>query len=87
MRCPKNECMIRGRCTYPTACVGTSVPKKPWTGPHPDEIDAVGTLKHPVPPERWPYGEPDAHEDCCSLKHGGLYCDCLASDASDDGES
>lgn len=82
MRCPKNECMIRGRCSYPTACVGSMRPTKQWTGPRPNEIDAVGTLKRPVPPERWPYGLPEAHEDCCNLHGGRLYCDCAASDAS-----
>lgn len=90
MRCAKNECMIRGRCSYPSVCVGTSVPKKPWTGPRPDEIDAIGQLKHPVPPERWPYGPPDWHEPCCTLRTcvGVTFCDCKASsaDVDDDGD-
>ena len=54
----------------------------PWTGPRDDEIDGLGRLRRPVPPERWPYGLPEAHEDCCHLHGGGLYCDCAASDAS-----
>ncbi len=55
-----------------------------WTGPvDGDYANAMQTeLKAPVPPERWPYGPPDAHEDCCLLHCAGLYCDCLASDAS-----
>lgn len=59
-----------------------------WTGPDDDDLDASGIrLVRPVPPERWPYGPPSAHETCCMLHrghNGGLYCDCKASDASDD---
>jgi hypothetical protein len=65
-------------------------PKKTWTGPLESDLAPDGvSLRHTVPPERWPYGWPDAHEACCSLQRGGPYCDCLASDASDDehGES
>lgn len=54
----------------------------PWTGPRDDEIDGAGKLRAPVPPERWPYGLLEAHERCCLLHEGGLYCDCAASDAS-----
>jgi hypothetical protein len=41
-----------------------------------------------VPPERWPYGPPDAHETGCNLfphpgNEGGLFCDCAASAADD----
>jgi hypothetical protein len=54
---------------------------KPWTGPRDEEMTEGGTmLRHIVPPERWPYGPPGEHEDCCMLHLGGLYCDCLASD-------
>lgn len=53
-----------------------------WTGPLDGDLEGDGqTLKAPVPPERWPYGEPEAHEDCCLLQFGGLYCDCEASAA------
>jgi hypothetical protein len=37
----------------------------------------------PLPPERWPYGEPSAHEDCCLLHTGGAFCDCAASAAEE----
>lgn len=58
-----------------------------WTGPiDGDEThEGSGELRTPVPPERWPYGPPDHHETVCVLHEGGLYCDCLASDQSDDG--
>jgi len=36
----------------------------------------------PIPPERWPYGPPEAHQRCCMLFLGGTYCDCEASDES-----
>jgi len=55
---------------------------KRWTGPKEGEVDNTGSLKYPVPPERWPYGPPEAHEDCCNLIEGGLFCDCAASDSS-----
>lgn len=37
--------------------------------------------------DAWPYGPPSFHEDCCRLHAtaGEGYCDCKASDASDDG--
>lgn len=56
-----------------------------WTGPRDSDCTAESspTLLHVVPPERWPYGPPDHHEDCCLLFSDGLYCDCKASDASD----
>jgi hypothetical protein len=53
-----------------------------WTGPREDEIDALGRLYVPVPPERWPYGPPSSHEASCLLYRGSRYCDCAASDAS-----
>lgn len=57
----------------------------PWTGPRDEDLDASGIkLRHPVPPERWPYGKPEHHETCCKLHTGGLFCDCKASDNSDD---
>jgi hypothetical protein len=34
--------------------------------------------------EPWPYGPPGFHEAVCLLHKGGRYCDCKASDASDD---
>ena len=56
-----------------------------WIGPRETDMDGLsGGLLRPVPPARWPYGLPDAHEDCCILHSGGLYCDCAASDASVD---
>lgn len=48
-----------------------------------DDARLDGVLVAPVPPERWPYGPPSHHEDCCRLHDRGLYCDCKASDASD----
>ena len=58
-----------------------------WTGPRETDLAADGvTLLRPVPPERWPFGEPDAHQDCCSLHAGRLYCDCEASDEGADDE-
>ena len=62
----------------------TLAPKR-WTGPRDDEIDAVGRLHAVVPPDRWPYGSPDMHEDHCYLHRGGLWCDCAASDEGEDG--
>lgn len=56
-----------------------------WTGPRDSDLAPNGiTLRHPVPPDRWPYGPPSFHEGCCKLHSGGLFCDCKASDASDD---
>lgn len=53
----------------------------PWTGPL--EADMGGDeLISPVPPERWPYGPPAAHEGCCRLNGYGLWCDCKASSAA-----
>ena len=51
-----------------------------WTGPNEDEIDSHYKLLKVVPPERWPWGPPDAHEDACLLHSGGLFCDCTASE-------
>lgn len=54
-----------------------------WTGPGAKDLMPDGsTLRAPVPAQRWPYGPPEGHEDCCTLHSGGLFCDCLASDAS-----
>lgn len=56
-----------------------------WTGPREDDLGPDGvTLLRPVPGERWPYGPPSFHEACCRLFAAGLFCDCKASDASDD---
>lgn len=59
-----------------------------WTGPLDSDLDSqvLSTLKHPVPGDRWPYGPPGDHQDCCSLHGGGLFCDCAASatDQEDD---
>ncbi len=53
-----------------------------WTGPLETDLAADGTtLLHVVPPERWPWGRPEYHEDSCLLHEGKLYCDCLASSA------
>ena len=57
--------------------------KRPWTGPLESDTDEHGKLLHPVPFERWPYGPPESHEQCCALFIGILHCDCKASDASD----
>lgn len=85
MKCVKNTCMLYGRCSYPTACIGTALPSKPWTGPRPDELDPVGRLRVAVPPERWPFGPPDHHEAGCMLHEHGVaaFCDCAASGADD----
>lgn len=58
-----------------------------WAGPKPgDWADKLRTvLAAPVPPERWPWGPPDQHEDPCTLHRGGLFCDCAASDSGADG--
>jgi hypothetical protein len=55
-----------------------------WSGPREEDWENHHRLrlKQPVPPERWPYGPPDWHQDCCFLHSGGLYCDCEASDSS-----
>lgn len=59
---------------------------KRWTGPRETDLDSDGvTLLRPVPPERWPFGPPEEHDRCCILHEGGLYCDCGASAADDDG--
>lgn len=53
-----------------------------WRGPRESDLRPDGvTLKHPVPAERWPYGEPEMHQVGCGLHRGGLFCDCLASAA------
>ncbi len=67
----------------------TPLPPRYWTGPTDDDLTTPGgsRLRAPVPPERWPYGPPEFHEDCCKLFGAfgpGLFCDCKASDASDD---
>ena len=57
-----------------------------WTGPLPGDTEADGvTLKQWVPPNRWPYGPPEDHQECCNLHEGGLYCDCDLS-AEEDGD-
>ena len=48
-----------------------------WTGSKLDSYE-----EGPIPPEPWPYGPPDAHEDACSLFFGSVFCDCQASDES-----
>jgi hypothetical protein len=57
-----------------------------WRGPREEDLTQPDgdVLKAPVPGERWPYGPPTWHQDCCTLHHGGLFCDCDASDASAD---
>ena len=50
----------------------------PWTGP----IKGKNYGEAPIPPEEWPYGQPNAHQKCCMLFEGGAYCDCEASEAS-----
>lgn len=58
-----------------------------WTGPNERDLMLDGqTIRPealPLPPERWPYGEPSAHEDCCLLHTGGAFCDCAASAAEE----
>ena len=57
-----------------------------WWGPRDDdwEDDSQLTLKEGVPPERWPHGPPEDHQDGCSLHNGGLYCDCSLSSSEDE---
>lgn len=72
------------------AGVGQVSERVAWTGPRAYDLANDGvTLRWSVPAERWPYGPPHMHEDCCNLrprdgKPGGVYCDCKASDNSDD---
>lgn len=57
-----------------------------WTGPRENELAADGvTLLVPVPPERWPFCHASEHDRGCTLHRGGLFCDCGASCADDDG--
>lgn len=59
---------------------------KRWTGPRETDLEPGGwKLIRPVPPERWPFGPPEEHDRCCNLHGGGLFCDCGASAADDDG--
>ena len=51
-----------------------------WTGP----IREKDYGKGPIPPEEWPYGDPRVHQKCCNLFEGGVYCDCEASEASNE---
>jgi hypothetical protein len=56
-----------------------------WRGPRDEDLKADGvSLRHLVPPERWPYGPPAEHQDCCLLHERGLYCDCAASAADEE---
>lgn len=56
-----------------------------WTGPLTADLRADGsTLVAAVPPERWPYGPPEAHDPLCYLSQGGLYCDCAADEGDGD---
>jgi len=57
--------------------------KPHWTGPLDSDM-ATDELIAPVPPERWPFGPPEAHESCCRLHDGGLWCDCKASSSADE---
>lgn len=57
-----------------------------WTGPRDGMVDSEHRLHAPVDGLMWPYGPPSRHQPCCLLHAGGLYCDCLASDASEEGE-
>ena len=86
LKCSNATCSIYGRCSYPTLCVAMDLPAAPWTGPRPDETDAMGRLRCTVPPDRWPYGPPDLHDSECKL-HGhngaGSYCNCNASGFGD----
>ena len=53
-----------------------------WTG---SQLDSY--QKGPIPPNKWPYGPPSAHQDCCLLFSGATYCDCDASAATgEDGQ-
>jgi len=56
-----------------------------WKGPDLAEVNSaiewIGPL--PIPPEKWPYGPPDHHQECCTLVCGGRFCDCEVSDSDD----
>lgn len=57
-----------------------------WIGPREDELAEDGvSLIAPVPPERWPFCHASEHDRGCKLHRGGLFCDCGASCADDDG--
>lgn len=59
--------------------------RAPWTGPLDGDLWLDGTAKNPpLPPERWPYGAPAYHEECCDLFAKGRFCDCSASAADDE---
>jgi len=49
-----------------------------WRGP----TEGKDYSNDPVPPEEWPYGPPEIHQDICLLFEGKDYCDCEASDTS-----
>lgn len=59
---------------------------EPWDCAPPVGDTIVCTNRAPAssPPAAWPYGPPDHHESCCVLFAGRDYCDCKASDASDE---
>ncbi len=54
-----------------------------WVGPLAGDLEpgSDDVLVAVVPPERWPYGLPSFHEECCRLHAHGLFCDCAASAA------
>lgn len=68
-----------------------------WSGPYERDLAPDGsTLRWSVPAERWPFGPPSFHESGCNLfprgrrdsrggQPGGLFCDCAASAADDEG--
>ncbi|OHD25684.1 MAG: hypothetical protein A2Y38_00375 [Spirochaetes bacterium GWB1_59_5] len=59
-----------------------------WHGPRVEDLELDGATVRaevrPLPPERWPYGLPEAHEDICDLFTWGRFCDCAASAADED---
>lgn len=58
---------------------------KPYTGPRDEDIDASGNWigPMPIPPERFPWCALEEHQECCTLREGGRFCDCVASDPSE----
>lgn len=64
----------------------SDIRRRYWIGPSESDLMPDGTtLKHVVPAERWPFCRPEEHDRGCKLHSGGLFCDCGASCADDDG--
>jgi hypothetical protein len=80
LRCGYSECTIRQICTRPTICRGDRA--LGWTGPLESDFKPDGTLRAPVPIDRWPFGSPSYHESGCGLHARKLSCDCAARETA-----